>query len=155
MMKDYRAHLVELRQCYIEATPRQRFHIASQRINPPEHGPNLLVAYVSAIEGFARSLALHQEAPSKTALSVMYPKYKNMKAARLIEQFLKKKINKAPEDFFDKDIWEKVGFAIEYRNLLAHECTYLGQDTYPDLIEAYKSALKKLAELEGINTKQA
>jgi hypothetical protein len=147
---DYRAHLIELRKDYIEATPNQRLHIALQRISNPDHGPNLIVIYVSAIEGFARSLAMHQEGHSKADLSAIYAKYRNMCAERLIELYLQKKINKDPQSYFGNEIWEKVGFAVDYRNLLAHECTYLGQDKYPDLIEACKQVLGKLAKLEGL-----
>ncbi len=152
-MKDYAAQLIELRKLYIEAIPLQRFQIASQRINYPENGPNLIVAYISAIEGIARSLVLHQVAHSKTELNAIYPKYKNTGATKLLEQYLKEKLDKDPENYFGKDIWEKIGFAIEYRNFLAQECTYLGQETYPDLINACKALLEKLAELEGANVK--
>lgn len=147
---NYREHLEALRKDYIEATPSQRVHVASQRINNPDHGPNLIVAYVSAIEGFARSLAMHQEGHTKSELSAIYPKYRNMSAEKLIELYLQKKINLAPHAYFGNEIWEKVGFAIGYRNLLAHECTYLGQDKYPDLIDACKQVLKKLITLEGL-----
>ena len=85
---DYRAHLDSLRKDYIEATPSQRFHIAGQRIDNPDHGPNLLVIYVSAIEGLSRSLVMHQEGHSKSELSIIYPKYRNMGAEKLIEQYL-------------------------------------------------------------------
>jgi hypothetical protein len=70
---DYEAHLTQLRKLYIEATPRQRPGIAIQRISNPDHGPDLLVAYVSAIEGFARCLAMRQQGHSKAELAAVYP----------------------------------------------------------------------------------
>jgi len=151
IVMDYEAHLMTLRRSYIEATPRQRLNVALQRINNPGNGPNLLVAYVSAIEGFARSLAMHQEGRTKQEVSSLYPKFRNIGAKKLITQYLQKKINSDPENFFGKETWTKVGFAIDYRNLLAHECTYLGQDKYPDLLAACREVLKKLAEVEGLN----
>lgn len=67
-------HLSELRRLYVEATPRQRLHIAKQRLeSPPEHGPNVLVAAVSAVEGFARSIAMHCRAGSKAELTAIFP----------------------------------------------------------------------------------
>lgn len=147
---DYEAHLKSLRKSYIEATARQRLNIALQRINNPGHGPNLLVAYVSAIEGFARSLSMHQEAHTKPELSSLYPKFRNIGAKELITEYLQKKINSDPENFFGKETWAKLGFAIDYRNLLAHECTYLGQDKYPDLLVVCEEVLRKLAEAEGL-----
>jgi hypothetical protein len=154
-MTDYRTHLSGLRKAYIEATPKQRLRVASQRISNPDHGPNLLVAYVSALEGFARCIAMHQEAHSKGDLSAIYPEYKHIGAEGLVERYLQKKIKKDAQSYFGQDVWEKIGFAIAYRNLLAHECTYLGQDTYPDLIQACEHVLQNLAELEGLDFKMA
>ena len=150
-MTDYKAHLSELRKIYIEATPEQRLNIASQRINNPSDGCNMLVAYVSALEGFARCIAMHQEAHSKAELSTIYPAYRKLDAKRLVERYLQKRIKKGAQSYFGRDIWEKIGFALDYRNLIAHECTYLGQDRYPALIRACEHVLRKLAELEGLS----
>jgi hypothetical protein len=46
------------------------------------------------------------------------------------------------------------GYAVDYRNLLAHECTYLGLDKFPSLIEACEAVLEKLARLGGLNAKR-
>jgi hypothetical protein len=81
---DYKAELDQLRRSYIEASPRQRFSIARQRIRYPEHGPNILVANVSAVESFARCLAMHCHAKSKAALSELYPTYRFKGAEELI-----------------------------------------------------------------------
>jgi len=152
-MTDYEKHLSDLRQAYIEATPDQRLHIALQRIKHPDGGPNLLIAYVSGLEGFTRSLVIHQEARSKAELAAIYEKYRRKKLEELISEYLQKKINKKSESYFGTPIWQRVVFAISYRNLLAHECTYLGQETYPDLIAACECVLQKLAELEGLEFK--
>ena len=149
-MTGYKAHLIELRKAYIEATPKQRLNIALQRINNPSDGCNMLVAYVSALEGFARCIAMHQAAHSKAELSTIYPTFRKMGAEKLVERYLQKKIKKDAQSYFGRDIWEKIGFALDYRNLIAHECTYLGQDKYPALIRACEHVLRKLAELEGL-----
>lgn len=147
---DYDAELKQLRKNYIEATPAQRLHIATQRIGNPGHGPNLLVTYVSAIEGLARSLVMHQSGRSKPELSSVYPRYRNKSAEDLISEYLKRRIKSDPASFFGREKWEKMKFAVEYRNVLVHECTYLGQDTYPDLIASCSQVLQQLAELEGL-----
>jgi hypothetical protein len=152
-MVDYKTDLIELRKLYIEATPEQRLDIASQRIDNPGHGPNLLIAYVSALEGFARSIVMHQETHSKTELSKLYSTYKHTNADDLIIKYLSKKAKKDSQSYFGQDVWEKIGFAIKYRNLLAHECTYLSQDIFPELIQACEHVLRKLAALEGLNLK--
>jgi hypothetical protein len=66
---------------------------------------------------------------------------------------LSKKAKKDAQSYFGQDVWEKIGFAIKYRNLLAHECTYLSQDIFPELIQACEHVLRKLAALEGLNLK--
>lgn len=147
---EYEAHLKQLRKLYIEATPSQRLNIAFQRISNQDHGPNLLVAYVSALEGFARCIAMHQHCQTKAELSAIYPEFRNKSTEQLINQYLQRKIGADPTSFFGQDVWDMIGYAVRYRNLLAHECTYLGQDRYPDLIAACGDALKKLANLEGL-----
>src|SRR5206468_2754030 len=140
---DYDQHLAELRKSYVEATPGQRYSIARQRIENLEHGPNVLVACVAAVEGLARSLAMHREAlrgakplDLKAQLSAIYPKYKWKGPEELIEQYLLDQGLASAPNFFGGDTWERLHYAIEYRNVLAHECTYLGQDRSPALIEA-------------------
>jgi hypothetical protein len=150
-MTDYKTHLNELRKFYIEATPGQRLHVASERINNSGHGRNLLIAYVSSLEGFARCIVMHQKAHTKTYLSTIYPIYKWSDAKSLIEEYLLTRVQKDALSYFGQDIWEKIGFAVEYRNLLAHECTYLDQDIFVDLIQACDHVLRKLAKLEGLN----
>lgn len=44
--------------------------------------------------------------------------------------------------------------AVDYRNLLAHECTYLGLDKFPSLIDGCEEILEKLVELAGLVAKR-
>ena len=155
MGSDYDQHLAELRKLYVEATPRQRYGIAQQRITNPEHGPNVLVACVSAVEGLARSLAMHLHASTKADLSSLYPKYKWRGPAELIEQYLFERGLPSPRDHFGGEVWERFLYAVEYRNVLAHECTYLGQDRSPSLIDACETILHKLAATAGLKAASA
>ncbi len=158
----YDAHLAELRNLYVEATPRQRYRIGRDRIDNPEHGPNVLVACVSAVEGLARSLAMHQDVLSrvsasdvKNEVSAVYSRYKHKGPEELIEQFLRSAGLPSPSQYFGEDAWERMHYAIEYRNVLAHECTYLGQDRSPALIEACQHVLHKLAAAGGLKVADA
>ena len=155
MGSDYDQHLAELRKLYVEATPRQRYGIAQQRIANPEHGPNVLVACVSAVEGLARSLTMHLHASSKADLSRLYPTYKWRGPAELIEQYLSERRLPSPSDHFGDAVWERFLYAVEYRNVLAHECTYLGQDRSPSLVEACQAILHKLAATAGLKVANA
>jgi hypothetical protein len=152
---DYESELASLRRSYVEATPRQRFSIAKQRIQYPEHGPNILVASVSAVEGFARCLAMHCYATDKSALSALYPEYRHKGAEELINEYLGKRGLGDPTVFFGGEIWKRFHYAVEYRNLLAHECTYLGQDRSPALVEACRVVLEKLAASHGLKVGEA
>lgn len=144
-------HLANLRRDYVEALPKQRLNVAKQRIKNPEHDPNRLIAFVSAAEGFARSLCMHQGAQTKPGLSALYPQYERRGAESLIGEYLTKKALGSPADHFGAETWQLFGFAVEYRNLLAHECTYLGGDRSPQLIEACRKVLQTLARDEGLN----
>ena len=56
-----KARIKELRELYVKATPQQRYKVAIDRLQFQNSGPNLLIQYVSAVEGFARSVALDFE----------------------------------------------------------------------------------------------
>ena len=145
------SHLAELRTLYVEATLQQRLSVAKQRILNPEQDPNRIIAYVSAVEGFARSLCMHLRAKSKSDLSAIYPEYRMRGAEDLVIEYLKKKEFDAPESQFGKCAWELFRYAVQYRNILAHECTYLGLDKSPALVDACRTVLRKLAGHEGLN----
>ena len=87
-MINYQTELENLQKINIEAEPRQRLSLALQRIKDPQRGPNILVAYVSAIEGFARTLVMHKESKSKAELTAVYPKYRYKGVKELITFYL-------------------------------------------------------------------
>ena len=144
------SHLAELRQHYVEATPRQRLSVARQRILNPEHDPNRLIAYVSAVEGFARTLCMHLRVKSKAELAALYPQYRWRSAEELIREYLTAKGVVDPATQFEEGAWGLFCYAVQYRNLLAHECTYLGLDKSPALVNACRIVLRKLAAYEGL-----
>ena len=150
MGHDYEDHLKKLREQYVRSHPRQRVNIAKQRINNPSHGPNLIVTYVSAIEGILRSLVVWNETGSDRPKAGTYYKYKYTGVSKLYDKYLEQRDVKS-EEIIAAEKYELVGYAVEYRNLLAHECTYLGQDKYPDLLDACEEFLSGLCSHAGIN----
>jgi hypothetical protein len=150
-VSDIEQHLAELRRSYVEALPRQRLHIGKLRIQNPEHDPNRLIAFVSAVEGFARSICMHLRAKTKPELSQLYAEYWKKGAEDLISEYLSARSLGEPATHFGQETWRLFGYAVQYRNLLAHECTYLGLDRSPALIEACREVLRKLANDAGLS----
>jgi hypothetical protein len=94
---------------------------------------------------------MHQRTSVKTELSALYPAYWKRGAESLIAEYLSGKTLGEPADHFGEQTWRLFCHAIEYRNLLAHECTYLGLDRSPALIDACRKVLQKLAADEGFS----
>lgn len=147
---DYLAELEKIRAAYVSSLPRQRLHVISQRLDNPTHGPNLLVTFVSAVEALSRSLAMHAKGRTKAQLKQLYGKYRDREVKSLIAEYLTSRGHDSPGDFFGADTWRKFGYAVSYRNMLVHECTYLGQDKYPHLRQACQVVLDRLTGLAGI-----
>lgn len=148
---DFDAHLKELRRLYVRATPKQRLSIAKQRMTRPQDGPNRLVACVSAVEGFARCLVMHQASKTKDELEAAYPKYRQCGPTELVALFLSQQ-GELPETAFGDETWLDFGYAVKYRNFLVHEATYLGHDISPRLINACEKIVQRLAELAGVGS---
>jgi hypothetical protein len=144
---DYVAELATIRANYVTATPRQRLAVIRQRLDDTHFGPNRLVTAVSAVEALARSLSMHAKAKSKAELSMLYPKYRDRSPKALVREYLELNGVGDPKAFFAEDTWLLFGYAVEYRNLLAHECTYLGLAKFPSLIDACSEVLARLAKL--------
>ena len=149
---DLGQRLESLRKSYIRAYPKQRLHVAMQRIKNPDHDPNRLIAYVAAVEGLARSLCMYQHPKARTRVDELYPSYVRRGAETLVGEYLASKNLGKPRALFGDETWELFEYAVQYRNLLAHECTYLGGDLSPKLIEACRVVLRTLAEHAGLDT---
>jgi hypothetical protein len=151
---DYEAELLSIRENYVCATPRQRLSVIRQRLEDHHFGPNRLVTAVSAVEALARALAMNHRCKSKTELNKLYPQYRNRPPKPLVKEYLLAKGISDPDTYFGEDTWRLFGYAIDYRNLLAHECTYLGLDKFPSLIDACNEILDSLAKLGRVREKQ-
>jgi hypothetical protein len=152
---DYDAELASIRARYVQASPRQRLAIIRQRLSDHHFGPNRLVTAVSAVEALARSLAMHASVGAKSELTDIYSKYSHRKPEGLIREYLEIKGVADPKAFFAEDTWQLFGYAVRYRNLLAHECTYLGLAKFPSLIEACEDVLSALAKLGRVREPRA
>ena len=152
---DYVTGLLSIRDNYVTATPRQRLSIIRQRLEDHHFGPNRLVTSVSAVEALARCLVMHDKAASKRQLKSSYGKYKDRPPKSLVQEFLRSQGITEAAGFFAEDTWRLFGYAVDYRNLLTHECTYLGQDKFPELIAACEEVLNRLAKLAKVREKTA
>lgn len=152
---DYVTELLDIRDNYITATPRQRLSIIRQRLDDHHFGPNRLVTSVSAVEALARCLVMHDKAANEAQLKASYRKNKDRPPKSLVQEFLRSRGVTDAAQFFEEDTWRLFGYAVDYRNLLTHECTYLGQDKFPELIAACEEVLNRLARLAKVRERAA
>ena len=150
---NYTNELLTIRGAYVSASPKQRLSIIRQRLEDHHFGPNRLVTVVSAVEALARSLAMNHCAASKADMKKLYAKYRNLHPKSLVLEYLRYCGITDPITFFAEDNWVLFEYAIEYRNMLAHECTYLGLDKFPSLIAACEEVLESLVKLGKIGEK--
>jgi hypothetical protein len=78
-----------------------------------------------------------------------YEEYEHCSINELFAKYLEQR-GAESKDMVADSTYTLVRYAVKYRNLLAHECTYLGQDRYPDLIDACETFLKCLANHASI-----
>jgi hypothetical protein len=146
-IEELRKQLDELRDKYITATPRQRLGRVRERLDDPGANPNRLVTLVGGIEALARSLAMHAEHQDKEELRACYPRYRNRKTQTLVEEYCKSRGIEVPKEYFGEENWELFLLAIGYRNLLAHESTFLSNQRFGRFEMACNEVLLKLANL--------
>jgi hypothetical protein len=139
----------ELRKMYVKATLRQRYGVAIQRIDNPGLGPSLLVNVVSALEGFSRAVAMRGLVTDGVPLEQAYKRLKHLGAVDLLVDHVCPKYRVAPRDAFGSGAWDQLPEAVEFRNLLIHEATYLNGGTSKRLIAASRHTLDTLAALSG------
>ena len=152
MTSPFEEHRTGLRATYVGSAPRLRLKVALDRLAFPEHEPNLLITRVSAVEALARSLLVHHIASAGESVDKVYARYRLAGPEALLEAYLSSVTSKSACQFFGQDSWEQFQHAVQYRNLLVHECTYLHPDTARPLIETCRTILRQLAEAAGLST---
>jgi hypothetical protein len=151
---DYVAELLALTKVYRAVSPQVRYNTIRQRLAVPEIGATKLISVVSAVEGLARSIAVHNKAPRPAAAVTLYASYCSRAPTTIVEEVFKFYRVASPSTYFTDDTWSLFRHAVNYRNLVVHECTYLGQDKYPLLIDASLEVLDSLATLAGLRAKR-
>ncbi len=153
---NYIVALQDLRNTYPKLKPSQRLHIIRQRLEDHHFGPNRLVTSVSAVEALARSLVMHHEAKGndKEALDQVYRRYKSSSAKDLVTRYVKVKLDVSPSIHFGQETWSLFRYAEDFRNLVVHECTYLGMDKFPSLIDACDEILNGLVKIGNIRERR-
>jgi hypothetical protein len=148
---DYVAERLKVRSIYIHLHPKHRLHIIRQRLEQSEIGPTRLVTVVSAVEGISRSLIVYEKAKSHDETEQAYASCKDRTADVLVQDVLKNYQLADAAKYFLEDTWPLFREAVNYRNLIVHECTFLGQDKYPSLIQATNDVFDTLVRIGGLD----
>lgn len=152
MNADLLEHPEELQRAYAMATPAARLRVIKQRLASAhgEMGSTRLVTIISAVEALARSLVVHAAGRPSATAEMRHRQFRNVGAVELVEEVLRLRGAKPGVQQFDRDEWELFETATRYRDLIVHECTFIGQDRYPYLIAASETVLHGLIELAGL-----
>jgi len=153
MINEMKARIKELRELYVKATPQQRYNVAIDRLQFQNSGPNILIQYVSAVEGFARSFALDYEVKDGESPDNAYIRLQYEGPIKLIRKYIAPRLQQKPKIIFGTEVWELFDIAVQFRNLLINEATFLRQGYTDGLIQACKSVLDKLAEISDVHRK--
>lgn len=146
-------HPEELQRVYAVATPAARLRVIKQRLASAhgELGSTRLVTIVSAVEALARSLVVHASGRPASTAEMRHRQYRNVGPVELVEEVLRLRGAAKGLQHFDRAAWELFEVATLYRDLIVHECTYVGQDRHPHLIAATETVLRGLIELAGLD----
>ena len=139
----------QLRDLYVAGTLKQRYRIACQRIDFPQLGPSVLVNAVSALEGFSRAIAVRVLVQAGTSVQKAYQFHRSTGTIDLITKHICPWLRTTPTAAFGAKVWQQIPEAVEFRNLLIHEATFLNGGTCKRLIAASRHCLDTLAALSG------
>ena len=148
---DYKAELRTIRKTYVASTAKQRLRVIGQRLGYKDSGPNNLVTAVSAVEALSRSMVLRHIAKGADDLQAKYHSFRYKGAEELLLFIMAFQGGDDPTAFYGEDNWELLEYAVAYRNLVTHECTYVGDDESPSMIQACREILVQLASIAGVD----
>lgn len=154
-MNELLAHPEELQRAYAMATPAARLRVIRQRLASAhnEIGSTRLVTLVSAVEALARSLVVHAPGRPASTADMRHRQFRTTGPVELVEEVLRLHGAKPPLQAFERETWELFEVAARYRDLIVHECTYVGQDRHPYLISAAEAVLRGMIELVGLGAR--
>lgn len=153
MNAELQLHPDELERAYAIATPAARLRVIRQRLAGAhgEMGSTRLVTVLSAVEALARSLVVHScGRPPRTA-AMRHKQFRATGPVELVEEVLRLRGALRGAQHFGPEAWDMFEVAARYRDLIVHECTYVGQDRHPHLIAAADTVLRGLIELAGLD----
>lgn len=151
-MNELMEHPEELLRAYAMATPAARLRVIKQRLASAhgEMGSTRLVTLVAAVEALARSLVVHAAGRPASTAEMRHRQFRASGPVELVEEVLRLRGAPRGESHFAYEHWELFEVACRYRDLIVHECTYVGADRHPHLIAATEVVLKGLIELAGL-----
>jgi len=154
-MNELLAHPDELQRAYAMATPAARLRVIKQRLASAngEMGSTRLVTMVSAVEALARSLVVHSAGRPASTAEMRHRQFRATGPVELVEEVLRLRGAAKALEHFEQDTWELFEVAARYRDLIVHECTYVGPDRHPYLIAAAEAVLRGLIELAGLEVR--
>ncbi|MDB5752955.1 MAG: hypothetical protein JWP65_3376 [Ramlibacter sp.] len=146
-------HPDELHRAYAVATPAARLRVIRQRLASvqAEMGTTRLVTIVAAVEALSRSLVVHASGRPSSTAEMRHRQFRDAAPAELVQEVLRLRGAARGQQQFGDD-WDRFEAATRYRDLIVHECTYVGQDRLPHLIAAAEVVLRGLIELGGLAT---
>jgi hypothetical protein len=152
MTEELRQELEELRKTHATSRPAARLGVIRQRLARAETdvGPTRLVTAVSAVEALARSLVVHAPGRPASTAHFRYQQVRLKPPLDRVEEALRLYGAAPAVELYGGETWQFFELAHKYRNLVVHECTYLGQDKYPVLISASHRVLEGLVEAGGL-----
>lgn len=139
----------ELRQLYVQANLRQRYSVACDWLGHPSLGPLQVVAAVAALEGFSRAVAVKNSVDGGANLESAYLALKWKTPVELVEKYVLPAFD-LEVTALDHNDWQLLQAAIDYRNLLVHEATYLNGASCQELRDAVVRVLGHIARVVGI-----
>lgn len=155
MTADLHEHPDELQRAYAVATPAARLRVIKQRLASAhgEMGSTRLVTVISAVEALARSLVVHASGRPSATAEMRHRQFRNVGPLELVDEVLRLRGAGVGAQHFERDDWELFEVAVRYRDLIVHECTFVGQDRHPHLIAAAETVLRGLVELAGLEAR--
>lgn len=136
-----------LRELYVNSTLNQRYRVALERRRNPDHGPNVLVNAVAALEGFTRAAVIQDLIGAGKTTQEAYACTRWLNPSDLLKDFLLPSLDISGEEAFGRESWERLALAMQFRNLLVHEATYLHGGTCRVLVDTVDEVFDAVAVL--------
>jgi hypothetical protein len=145
-------HPDELLRAYAMATPAARLRAIKQRLASvhAEMAPTRLVTMVGAVEALARSLVVHASGRPPHTAEMRHRQFRDTGPADLVQEVLRLRGAGPAGQHFAEAAWTGFEAAVRYRDLIVHECTFVGQDRLDHLIADADTVLRGLIELAGL-----